>query len=114
MKTNNLGYDRTSCKVRDHRYAHSHKKRKYSLETRAVLFIFTLELEVLGWPYRTYIKTAENGDLCEEYLGENDFETDLATFCCYGQGTKASEAVKKIATDQKEYRNALLVLLFAE
>ena len=73
-----------------------------------------LNLKYLGWPYRTYIKTAKNGDLCEEYLGENDFETDLATFCCYGQGTKASEAVKKIATDQKEYRNALLVLLFAE
>ena len=114
MKTNTLGNDRKSCKVRDHRCAHSRKKRKDSLETRAVLLIFTLNLKYLGWPYRTYIKTAKNGDFCEEYLGENDFETDLATFCCYRQGTKASEAVKKIATDQKEYRNAPLVLLFAE
>ena len=37
-------------------------------------------------------------------LGENDTEAVLATFCCYDHGSKASEEVQKIATDQKEYR----------
>ena len=40
---------------------------------------------------------------CEELLSENDFEAVLATFCCYGYGANASEAVQKIATDQKGY-----------
>ena len=49
------------------------------------------------------IKTAKNDDFSEELLSENDFETILAMFCCYGYGTNASEAVQKIATDQKDY-----------
>ena len=47
---------------------HSHKKRKDSLETRAILLIFSLEY--LGWPYRAYIKTLQNGDFWEELLSE--------------------------------------------
>ena len=43
-------------------------------------------------------------ETCEELLCENDSEAVLATFCCYDHGAKASEAVQKIATDQKEYR----------
>ena len=54
------------------------------------------------------------GDFWEEFRGENNFETVLATFCCYDKGGKASEAVQKIATDQKSISNAPLVLLFAE
>ena len=76
---------------------HSHKKRKDILETQ------TINLKYLGWPYRAYIKTAKNGDFCQELLSENDFETVLATFCCYDHGAKASEAVQKIATDHKVY-----------
>ena len=34
-------------------------------------------------PYRKYIKTAKNGDFCEELLNENDFEAVLINFCCY-------------------------------
>ena len=71
-----------------------------------VLFIFELELlnlKYLGWPYKAQIKTAKNGDFCEEFLNENDFEAALATFCCYHHGAKASGVVQKIATDQKEY-----------
>ena len=79
---------------------HSHKKRKDSLETRAVLPIFSLELDISGVAVKSKIKTAKNGDFCEELLGENDFETVLASFCCYDHGVKASEAVQKIATDQ--------------
>ena len=46
----------------------------------------------------------KNGQFCEELRRENDFESVLASFCCYDYGAKASEAVQKIATDQKEYR----------
>ena len=44
--------------------------------------------------YRECIKTAKNGGFCEELPSENDFEAVLAN---------ASEAVLKIATDQKDY-----------
>ena len=54
--------------------------------------------------YRAYIKTAKNDDFCEELLSENDIEDVLATLCYYDHGSKASEAVQKIASDQKEYR----------
>ena len=70
-----------------------------------------LNLKYLRWPCRTYIETAKNGDFCEELLSENDFETVLATFCCYDHGAKASEAVQKIATDQKEYRKCSLCVI---
>ena len=72
---------------------------------------FQLNLKYLGWLYRAYIKTAKNGDFSEELLSENDFETVLATFCCYDHGAKASEAVQKIATDQKEYRKCSLCVI---
>ena len=49
----------------------------------------------MGWPYREYTKTAKNGAFCEEFLSEND--------CCYDYGANASEAVEKIAADQKDY-----------
>ena len=65
---------------------------------------FHLNLKYLGWPYIAYIKTAKNEDFCEEFHSENNFEAVLATFCCYDHGAKASEAVQKIAADQKEYR----------
>ena len=64
---------------------------------------FCLNLKYLGWPYRAYIKISQN-DFLEELLSENEFEAVLATFCCYDHGAKASEAVQKIAADQKEYR----------
>ena len=48
-------------------------------------------------------KTAKNCDFRDELLSENDFEAVSATFCCYGSGANASEAVHKIATDQKDY-----------
>ena len=65
---------------------------------------FPLNLKYLGWPYREYIKTTENGGVCEELLSESDFEAVLATFCCYDYGANASEVVQKIITnDQKEY-----------
>ena len=45
----------------------------------------------------------KNGDFCEELLSESDFEAGLTTFYCYDHSVKGSEAVQKIATDQREY-----------
>lgn len=39
----------------------------------------------------------------EDLLNEDDFEAILAIFCCSDHGTNASEAGKKITTDQKAY-----------
>ena len=39
----------------------------------------------------------------EELLSENNFEAVLATFRCYEYGANASDAVQKIAIDQKDY-----------
>ena len=79
---------------------HSHEKQKVSLETQVVfLDIFAWTWNI--WGSRTeniYIKTAKNGDFCEELLCQNDFETVLVNFCCYGYGANASEAVQKIST----------------
>ena len=69
---------------------------------------FCLNLKYLGWPYRACIKTAKNGDFCEEFLSENDLEAVLVIFCYYEHGAKAYEAIQKIATDQKRYRNCSL------
>ena len=52
-----------------------------------------------------------NDDFCEELLSQNDFKAVLATFCCYDHGPKASEAVQKIAADQKEYRKCSLCVI---
>ena len=71
------------------------------------MLIFSLELEILniwGGLYKEYIKTEKNGAFGEELLSENDFEAVLANFCCYDYGANASEAVQKIATDQKDYQ----------
>ena len=72
---------------------------------------FCLNLKYLRWPYRAYIKTAKNGDFCQELLSKNDFEAVLVAFCCYDHGAKASEEVQKIATDQKEYRKCSLCVI---
>ena len=71
------------------------------------MLIFLLELEISGLAgqriHQSQKKKKEkNGGFCEDLLIENDFETVLVTFCCYDDGGNASEAVRKIATDQKE------------
>ena len=74
--------------------------------------IFLLELEIPRVAVqRAYIKTAKNGDFCEELLGENDVCNHCA-FCCYDHCAKAFEAVQKIATDRKEYRKCSLCVIF--
>ena len=87
-----------------HLFSHSFKKWKDSLETRTALLIFSLELEISGVAVQSINQNSENGGFYEELLlSEKDFEAILATFCFYNHGTNASEAVQRIATNQKEY-----------
>ena len=81
-----------------------------SIATESDLY-FCLNLKYLGWPYKAYNKIAKNGDFCKELCSENNFEAVLATFCCYEHGTKAFEAVQKIATAKKEYRKCSLCVI---
>ena len=48
----------------------------------------------------------------EKVFSENDFEAVLASYCCYDYGINTSEAVEKIATDQKYYDKCSLCVLF--
>ena len=76
--------------------------------------IFLLELEYLGWPSREYMKTAKNGSFSEKLLSENDFEAVAESFCLYGYGANASEAVQKISImsrTQELYTNSLKQLI---
>ena len=83
----------------------SQKKRKDSLETRVILFIFSPELEISGVVLQQiHQNSKKKSGYREEWLCENDFETVLATFYCYDYGANDSEAVQKIATDQKDYQ----------
>ena len=68
--------------------------------------MFSFELEISGVAVQSIHQNSKNGDFCDELLGENDIDIEavLATLCCYDHSAKASEAVQKIATDQKEYR----------
>ena len=79
------------------------RNEKIVWKYRPYYWYFCLNLKYLGCPYREYIKTVKNDGFYEELLSENDFEAVLATFCCYDYGANASEAVQKIATDQKDY-----------
>ena len=56
------------------RLDHSHKKRKDSLETRAVLLISSLELEISGVAVQRIHQNRRNGGFYEGLLNENDFE----------------------------------------
>ena len=68
-----------------------------------MLLIFSLELKIFGAAIQRIHQNIKKWWLCEELFSENDFEAVLATFCCYDYGANASEAVQKIATDQKDY-----------
>ena len=66
------------------------------------MLIFSLALEIFGWSYSEYFKTAKKCGFCEEFLSENHFEDILANFYCYDYGANASEAVRKITTHEKK------------
>ena len=48
----------------------------------------------------------------EEFLNKNAFEAVLATFCWYNYDINASEAVERIAIDQKDYHKCSLFVIF--
>ena len=70
------------------------------------MLIFWLELEIPGLTVQRIHQSNKNGGFCEVLLCENDFDAVLATFCCYDYGANTSEAVQKIATDQKDYHES--------
>ena len=76
---------------------HSHKKRKDSLEKRAVLLVFELEIEISGVAVKEIHRNMEKA-ACSEELSFFFF-----TFRSYCYSAKACEAVVKIATDEKDY-----------
>ena len=65
--------------------------------------VVTLKLDILGWPYREYIKTAKMAACSDGFLYGDDFVVTLAIFCSYGYSTNASESVQKITTDEKVF-----------
>ena len=70
------------------------------------MLIFLFELEICGVTVLRIHQNSKKGGFCEELLSENDFEAVLATFYCYDYGANASEAVQKIATNQKDYHKS--------
>ena len=58
------------------------------------------------------IKVVKIAACSEDFLGEDDFDAVLAIFDCYGYGATASEAVKKIATDEIEYHKCFSFVCF--
>ena len=53
---------------------HSHKKRKYRLEKRALLLMLLLELEIMGVAVQRIRQNSEKWWFCEELFRENDFQ----------------------------------------
>ena len=80
-------------------FYYNHKKRKGSLETLTVLLIFLLELEISGGIVQE--KQQKMAAFKKDFLNRYNFETVLAIFCSHDYGVNASEAVEKIATDEK-------------
>lgn len=47
----------------------------------------------------------------KDFLSENDFETGVAIFRCYGHDDNSSKAVDKIATSGKVYHKCPLCII---
>ena len=73
-----------------------------------MFFIFLLELEISGWAYREYIKTAKMTAYSENFLCCNGFDAVLAIFRSYRFDSKA---VEKIDTDEKGYHKCSLCVI---
>ena len=64
-----------------HKFAplqHSHKKRKDSLETRAVLLVFWLELEISGVAVQEIHQNSEKAACSEDFLFSFSFSVLIA------------------------------------
>ena len=73
---------------------HSHKKRKDSLETLAVLLTLYRDR---NWSGRTgdTSKHRNMAAFSEEFLSENDYDAVLATFCCCEYGCVCYDLLKR-------------------
>ena len=91
-------------------FNHSHKKRKDSLETRAALLVFSLELEISGVTVQRIHQNSKKWWLCEELLSENDFEAVLPTFCSYDLAPTLLRQFRRSLQIKKIITNALRVL----
>ena len=90
-----------------HKFAilqHSHKKRKDSLETRAVLLVYWLQLESSGVAVQEIHRNSEKTVLTVRIFF-------FFIFRCYCYSAKASEAVVKIATNEKDYHKCSLCVI---
>ena len=90
-----------------HKFAilqHSHKKRKDSLETRAVLLVYWLQLESSGVAVQETHRNSEKAVLTVRIFF-------FFIFRCYCYSAKASEAVVKIATNEKDYHKCSLCVI---
>ena len=65
--------------------------------------LFSFELIISRVAGEKIQQNSENSGFCKELVSEYDFEAVLISFCCYDYSDKASEAVQKMATDQKDY-----------
>ena len=72
-------------------------------ENWGVLWTFLSEPEKSWLAIQRIRQTAKNGGCCDKLFSENDFEPILPTSCCCEYGPNASEAVQKMAKDQKDY-----------
>ena len=82
---------------------HSHKQQKDSLELRAVLLIFSLELEISRVAVQRMHLNSKKWWALWGIAQWTDIEAILANACYYNYEANASEAVQKIAIDQKYY-----------
>ena len=76
-------------------FKYSHKQ-KYGLETRAVLLIFSFELEIFVVAVQ---RNGKSGDFSEELLSENNFEAVLTI----------SVVMTMVPTLSREFRRSLQI-----
>ena len=84
---------------------HCHTKQKDNLEIWVVLLNFSLELEISGTSVQGKMLLSVSS---EDFLKGDDFDAVLAIWYFYYYGANASEAIEKIATDEKDYHKCSL------
>ena len=88
------------------------KKRKDSLKIRAILLIYSFELEISRVAVQAIHQNSKKvAAFSEEILSENDIEAVLVPSCCYDYGASASEEIEKIATDKKDHHKCSLCVI---
>ena len=76
------------------------------METRAILLIFSFELEISGVALQGIYQRQKIAAFSENFYSGDEFEAVSTVFCSYEYGANASAIVEKIATDEKIITNA--------